>query len=145
MQYMDRIYVRHQNKTPVHQLGLDLWRDLVIYDASIEGRLRSNLLDFVNRERNGELIDQSLIKSITTVSQSCRHLMTRSCLCKCLHTISVVACASVRSVSCLAKGIVCCIQQFLVTRRQFTLSRFWLYCLAGLVLQASSRNVNEIS
>ena len=102
-QYMDRIYVRHQNKTPVHQLGLDLWRDLVIYDASIEGRLRSNLLDFVNRERNGELIDQSLIKSITTVSPSSRNLMTRSCLSKCLLTISGVACASVCSVLCLAK------------------------------------------
>lgn len=64
---MDRIYVKHQNKTPVHQLGLDLWRDLVIYDANIEGRLRSNLLSLVQRERNGEMIDRALFKSITTV------------------------------------------------------------------------------
>ena len=31
MQYMDRVYVKHQNKAPVHQLGLDLWRDLVLH------------------------------------------------------------------------------------------------------------------
>ena len=30
LQYMDRVYVKHQNKAPVHQLGLDLWRDLVL-------------------------------------------------------------------------------------------------------------------
>ncbi|KAK9835086.1 hypothetical protein WJX84_008857, partial [Apatococcus fuscideae] len=67
LMYMDRIYVKHQNKTPVHQLGLDLWRDLVIYDSSIEGRLRSCLLSLVQRERNGEMIERALIKSITTM------------------------------------------------------------------------------
>jgi len=28
-QYMDRTYVTQQHKTPVFQLGLDLWRDQV--------------------------------------------------------------------------------------------------------------------
>ena len=74
-QYMDRIYVKHQNKTPVHQLGLDLWRDLVIYDSSIEGRLRSCLLSLVQRERNGEMIERALIKSITTVGRVLSLLM----------------------------------------------------------------------
>ncbi|DBA68946.1 TPA: Cullin-3B, partial [Trebouxia sp. C0005] len=30
LMYMDRIYVKHQNKVPVHQLGLDKWRDVVV-------------------------------------------------------------------------------------------------------------------
>lgn len=29
LQYMDRTYVTQQHKTPVFQLGLDLWREQV--------------------------------------------------------------------------------------------------------------------
>ncbi len=64
---MDRIYVKHQNKTQVNQLGLDLWRDVVVRNKRIRERLRSTLLGFVHRERAGEVIDRALMRNITTV------------------------------------------------------------------------------
>ena len=108
---MDRIYVRHQNKVPVHQLGLNLWRDTVVrnpriqvpktvqplgavvdavpaasvHDTSqhvqphrvrtinarrvptMQDRLQSILLEMVTRERSGDVIDRSLMRSITMV------------------------------------------------------------------------------
>lgn len=33
---MDRTYVTQQHKTPVFQLGLDLWRDHVVHNATIQ-------------------------------------------------------------------------------------------------------------
>ena len=68
MQYMDRIYVKHQNKTPVHQLGLNLWRDNVVCNRKIKERLQAILLDMVHRERGGEVIDRALMRSITMVT-----------------------------------------------------------------------------
>jgi hypothetical protein len=35
-QYMDRTYVTQQHKTPVFQLGLDLWRDHVVHSPVIQ-------------------------------------------------------------------------------------------------------------
>ena len=65
---MDRIYVKHQNKTPVHQLGLDLWRDVVLRSRRIRERLQGILLNLVHRERSGEVIDRALMRSITMVN-----------------------------------------------------------------------------
>ncbi len=67
---MDRIYVKHQNKTQVNQLGLDLWRDVVVRNKRIRERLRSTLLGLVHRERTGEVIDRALMRNITTVRGS---------------------------------------------------------------------------
>ena len=67
VQYMDRIYVKHQNKTQVNQLGLDLWRDVVVRNKRIRERLRSTLLGLVHRERTGEVIDRALMRNITMV------------------------------------------------------------------------------
>lgn len=67
---MDRIYVKHQNKVPVHQLGLDLWRDTVVRQPVIRNRMIRGLLDLVGKERSGEIIDRALVRSITTVSFS---------------------------------------------------------------------------
>lgn len=65
LMYMDRIYVKHQNKTPVHQLGLNLWRDVVLRSRRIRERLQGILLNLVHRERSGEVIDRALMRSIT--------------------------------------------------------------------------------
>ena len=46
MQYMDRVYVKHQNKAPVHQLGLDLWRDLVLHLPRIRRCVLGPAADF---------------------------------------------------------------------------------------------------
>jgi len=65
LMYMDRTYVQQQRKVHVHQLGLDLWRDHVVRHASISARLKGILLDFVKRERSGELIDKQLMRATT--------------------------------------------------------------------------------
>ena len=67
---MDRVYVKHQNKTPVHQLGLNKWRDVVVRDRRIKERLLKLLLEHVHRERTGELIDRNLMRSITQVGHA---------------------------------------------------------------------------
>jgi cullin 3 len=69
---MDRIYVPQWNKAPVHQLGLDLWRDVVVrHDAvvqhTIPERLRFTMLGMVATERNGDKIDRPLMKAMTTM------------------------------------------------------------------------------
>ena len=64
---MDRIYVKHQGKAPVTQLGLDLWRDCVVRARGIRGRMLQLLLDLVQRERNNEIVDRALLRSVTTV------------------------------------------------------------------------------
>lgn len=65
---MDRIYVKHQQKVPVHQLGLDKWRDVVIRNKQLSERLLGTLLDLVRKERTGDVIDRALMRSITMVS-----------------------------------------------------------------------------
>lgn len=67
MQYMDRTYVAQQQKTPVFQLGLELWRDHVIRNKQINERLLAILMDLVHKERTGEMIDRGLVRSTTQV------------------------------------------------------------------------------
>lgn len=64
---MDRTFVAQQQRTPVYQLGLELWRDNVVRNKAIAERLLAILTDLVMRERSGEMIDRSLIKSVTQV------------------------------------------------------------------------------
>ena len=66
-QYMDRIYVKHQNKAPVSQLGLDLWRDNVVRQKGIRDRMLTMLLELIQKERAGDIIDRALLRSITMV------------------------------------------------------------------------------
>ena len=66
-QYMDRIYVKHQNRAPVAQLGLDLWRDHVVRQKGIRDRMLSMLLELIHRERTGDIVDRALLRSITMV------------------------------------------------------------------------------
>ncbi|EFN52532.1 hypothetical protein CHLNCDRAFT_138949 [Chlorella variabilis] len=65
LMYMDRIYVKQQNKTTVHQLGLDLWRDVVVRNRRIRDRLLGMLLDMVGRERAGDVVDKGLVRAMT--------------------------------------------------------------------------------
>ena len=64
---MDRTFVAQQQRTPVFQLGLELWRDHVVRNKQIAERLLSILLDLVHKERSGETIDRGLFRSITQV------------------------------------------------------------------------------
>ncbi|KAK7860970.1 cullin-3A isoform X1 [Quercus suber] len=64
LMYMDRTFIPSTNKTPVHELGLNLWRDVVIHSSKTQIRLQDTLLELVHRERNGEVINRGLMRSI---------------------------------------------------------------------------------
>ncbi|KAJ0098298.1 hypothetical protein Patl1_22191 [Pistacia atlantica] len=63
--YMDRTFIPSTHKTPVHELGLNLWRDVVINSSKIQTRLQDTLLELVRRERSGEVINRGLMRNIT--------------------------------------------------------------------------------
>uniref|UniRef100_A0A0E0K582 Cullin family profile domain-containing protein n=1 Tax=Oryza punctata TaxID=4537 RepID=A0A0E0K582_ORYPU len=65
LMYMDRTYVPQSRRTPVHELGLNLWRDHIIHSPMIHSRLLDTLLDLIHRERMGEMINRGLMRSIT--------------------------------------------------------------------------------
>ncbi|XP_076935501.1 cullin-3A-like [Bidens hawaiensis] len=64
LMYMDRTYIPSSHKTPVHKLGLNLWRDNIIHSADIQTRLQDTLLETVQKERNGEVINRGLMRNI---------------------------------------------------------------------------------
>ncbi|KAL5759545.1 hypothetical protein ACOSQ2_018383 [Xanthoceras sorbifolium] len=64
LMYMDRTYIPSTHKTPVHELGLNLWRDNIIHSEKIQTRLLNTLLGLVYRERTGEVINRGLMRNI---------------------------------------------------------------------------------
>lgn len=67
LMYMDRVFVKNTNRKPVHELGLDLWRDVVVRHPSIRPRMQSTLLEMIARERGGEMIDRPLVRSMAAM------------------------------------------------------------------------------
>ena len=67
LQYMDRVYVKQHNLAPVHQLGMNLWRDHVVRRPQIQERMLAIVLDAIHRERTGEVIDRALVRAATQV------------------------------------------------------------------------------
>ncbi|KAJ3695615.1 hypothetical protein LUZ60_000992 [Juncus effusus] len=65
LMYMDRTYVPASHKIPVHELGLNLWRDHIVHSNKIQTRLLNTLLDLIYQERNGEVINRGLMRSST--------------------------------------------------------------------------------
>ncbi|KAJ6825739.1 cullin-3A-like [Iris pallida] len=65
LMYMDRTFVTSSKKTPVHELGLNLWRDNIIHSNKIQSRLHTTLLELIHRERTGEVINRGLMRNIT--------------------------------------------------------------------------------
>ncbi|KAL6969584.1 Cullin-3A [Sarracenia purpurea var. burkii] len=64
LMYMDRTFIPSTHKTPVHELGLNLWRDNIIRSSKIQTRLLNTLLESILRERTGEVIDRGLMRNI---------------------------------------------------------------------------------
>ncbi|KAF5196749.1 Cullin-3b [Thalictrum thalictroides] len=64
LMYMDRTFIPSTHKTPVHELGLNLWRDNIIHSGKIQTRLLNTLLELVQRERTGEVINRGLMRNI---------------------------------------------------------------------------------
>jgi len=67
LMYMDRTYVQSQKKTAVYERGLQIFRDEVCRNVKIKDRLLQMLLDLVQRERQGEMIERSLVKTVTSM------------------------------------------------------------------------------
>lgn len=65
LMYMDKTYVGRHKKVHIYQLGLNLWRDRVVRAPILRGRISSTLLAAVTRERNGDMIDRTLMRSVT--------------------------------------------------------------------------------
>lgn len=65
LMYMDRTFVPATHKVPVHELGLNLWRDNIIHYNKIQTRLISTLLELIQQERTGEVINRGLMRNIT--------------------------------------------------------------------------------
>ncbi|XP_028053255.1 cullin-3A-like [Camellia sinensis] len=64
LMYMDRTFIPSTHKTPIHELGLNLWRDNIIHSSKIQPRLQDTLLELVQRERTGEVINRGLMRNI---------------------------------------------------------------------------------
>lgn len=64
LMYMDRTYVNQKRKHPIYDSGLYIFRDVIARSPSIRERLRNLLLRNIELERNGELVDRSLLKNI---------------------------------------------------------------------------------
>ncbi|CAL5395071.1 unnamed protein product [Camellia sinensis] len=64
LMYMDRTFIPSTHKTPIHELGLNLWRDNIIHSSQIQPRLQDTLLELVQRERTGEVINRGLMRNI---------------------------------------------------------------------------------
>ena len=67
LMYMDNTFVKHQNLAPVFTLGLQLFRDEVIYHPEIRARLQEELLASIAAERRGELIDHSQLRAVLSM------------------------------------------------------------------------------
>ena len=63
LMYMDRVYVQQNNCENVYNLGLVIFRDMIVRYGFIGNHLRITLLDMIAKERRGEVIDRGSIKS----------------------------------------------------------------------------------
>jgi len=63
LMYMDRVYVHQNNVDNVYNLGLIIFRERIVRYGCVRDHLREHLLSLVAKERRGELIDRSCIKS----------------------------------------------------------------------------------
>lgn len=65
LMYMDRTFIPTSKKTPIFELGLELWRDIVIRSPKIHARLFDTLLEHIHRERMVEMINRGLMRNTT--------------------------------------------------------------------------------
>jgi cullin 3 len=67
LMYMNSVYVPVNNVPNVYDMGLLLFRDTVARDSQIKRRLLEQLLLLIARERSGEVVDRSSLKSAATM------------------------------------------------------------------------------
>ncbi|DAZ98501.1 TPA: hypothetical protein N0F65_004938 [Lagenidium giganteum] len=64
LMYMDRTYVQQKRKHPIYHNGIYIFRDAIARNPNVRERLRAVLLRNIEMDRQGELIDRGLMKSI---------------------------------------------------------------------------------
>ncbi|XP_019616401.1 PREDICTED: cullin-4A-like isoform X2 [Branchiostoma belcheri] len=63
--FLDRTYVLQNSMvSSLWDMGLDLFRQHIISDTSVQTKTVDGLLLLIERERNGEMVDRSLLKSL---------------------------------------------------------------------------------
>jgi cullin 3 len=62
--YMDRTYVAQKKKKPVYELALGIFRRKIFEHPNVRDRLPNILLRNVENERQGQLIERSLMKNV---------------------------------------------------------------------------------
>ena len=62
LMYMNRVYVKKANVATVEDLGMQLFLDLVVKSPKVKEQLLSTLLEQVNKERLGEVIERGEMK-----------------------------------------------------------------------------------
>ncbi|GAM23440.1 hypothetical protein SAMD00019534_066150 [Acytostelium subglobosum LB1] len=65
--YLNMTYVPKAKLTPLYDMGLDLFRELVVNAPTIQFRLVKTLLAVIHKERDGEIIDQSSLKDVVNM------------------------------------------------------------------------------
>lgn len=56
--HQDRVYVQQNNLENVYNLGLIIFRDLVVRFECIQRHLQHTLLDMIARERSGDVVER---------------------------------------------------------------------------------------
>ncbi|CAF2528474.1 unnamed protein product [Rotaria sp. Silwood2] len=64
LNYMDRIYVVLQKLEPIYNMGLALFRENIVQFPTIQEHLRDALLEMIDRERYGQIVDKTTMKDI---------------------------------------------------------------------------------
>ncbi|KAK1314245.1 Cullin-3A [Acorus calamus] len=64
LMYMDRTFVPSSKKPPVNDLGLNLWKDYIAQSLVIQVRLEHTLLELIEKERTGEVINRGLMRNV---------------------------------------------------------------------------------
>ncbi|GAO49699.1 hypothetical protein G7K_3845-t1 [Saitoella complicata NRRL Y-17804] len=64
MLYLDRVYTKTANVPQIYDAGCHIFRDVVIRNNQVHSSLISTIVNLVRAERDGDVIDRSLVKSI---------------------------------------------------------------------------------
>jgi cullin 3 len=67
LMYMDRTYAVEHKKAPVYNMSILIFREVVVYHTEVRERMRALLLENIENERNGYLIDKDLMKGLLTM------------------------------------------------------------------------------
>jgi len=63
LMYMDKTHCDIQRKVGVHDLGLQKFKEIVIMDANVLDRLKKEILNYIDRERQGQQIEIPLLRN----------------------------------------------------------------------------------